>query len=47
MPNMQEDGLVVQLHDLVRANPDFEVLCEPTLYVCRFIANVNKPGGNL
>jgi glutamate/tyrosine decarboxylase-like PLP-dependent enzyme len=36
MPNMQEDDLVVQLHDLVREHPDFEVLCEPTLYLCRF-----------
>jgi glutamate/tyrosine decarboxylase-like PLP-dependent enzyme len=35
MPNMQEDGLV-QLHNLVREHPDFEVLCEPTLYLCRF-----------
>ena len=27
---------MVQLHDLVREHPDFEVVCEPTLYIYRF-----------
>ena len=36
MPNMQDDSSVVQLHQLMREHPDFEVLCEPTLYLCRF-----------
>lgn len=33
---MQDDGLVVQLHELVREHPDFEVLGAPTPYVYRF-----------
>ena len=36
MPNMQDDGLVVQLHELVREHPDFEVLSAPTPYLYRF-----------
>ena len=27
---------MMQLHDLVREHPDFEVLCDPTLYFYRF-----------
>jgi glutamate/tyrosine decarboxylase-like PLP-dependent enzyme len=33
---MQENGVVVQLHELVREHPDFEVLCTPSLYFYRF-----------
>jgi hypothetical protein len=37
---MQEDGPVVQLHNLVRDHPDFEVLCEPTSVYCfRYVPN--------
>ena len=36
MPTMQDDGLVVQLHELIREHPDFEVLCSPNLYLYRF-----------
>ena len=36
MPRMRKDGLIVQLHDLVREHPDFEVLGEPTPYLYRF-----------
>jgi glutamate/tyrosine decarboxylase-like PLP-dependent enzyme len=35
MPRMRKDGLL-QLHDLVREHPDFEVFGEPTLYLYRF-----------
>ena len=33
---MQENGIVVQLHELIREHPDFEVLASPSLYVYRF-----------
>ena len=33
---MQEIGLAVQLDELVREHPDFEVLCSPGLYLYRF-----------
>ena len=41
MARMREDGLINQLHDLVRDHPDFEVLSEPTnyRYVFRYLPN--------
>ena len=36
MPNMQDDVVVIQLHELVREHPDFEVLEAPTPYLYRF-----------
>jgi glutamate/tyrosine decarboxylase-like PLP-dependent enzyme len=33
---MQENGLVVQLHELVREHPDFAVLSSPSFYFYRF-----------
>ncbi|HET6646131.1 MAG TPA: hypothetical protein VFH01_02305, partial [Pyrinomonadaceae bacterium] len=35
MLTMQE-SLVLQLHELVREHPDFEVLCSPSPYFYRF-----------
>jgi hypothetical protein len=40
MPRMQKDGPVVQLHNLVRDHPDFEVLCAPaSVYCFRYVPN--------
>ena len=41
MPRMRKDGLVVQMDNLVREHPDFEVLHEPTLngYCFRCVPN--------
>lgn len=41
MPRMREDGLIDQLHNLVRDHPDFEVLSEPTQYryLFRYVPN--------
>jgi glutamate/tyrosine decarboxylase-like PLP-dependent enzyme len=36
MRNMQDNVVVIQLHELVREHPDFEVLCAPTPYLYRF-----------